>query len=60
VLATHASVQAVIKRRRVLTESGGIGRTEQFMAVRLAGPAAAGAIIDLTITGHDGCRLLAA
>jgi threonylcarbamoyladenosine tRNA methylthiotransferase MtaB len=52
--------RAVGTRRRVLTESGGIGRTEQFMAVRLAGPAAAGAIIDLTITGHDGCRLLAA
>ena len=52
--------RAVGTRRRVLTESGGIGRTEQFMAVRLAGPAAAGAIIDLTITGHDGRRLLAA
>jgi threonylcarbamoyladenosine tRNA methylthiotransferase MtaB len=51
---------AVGTRRRVLTESGGIGRTEQFMAVRLAEPAAAGAIIDLTITGHDGRRLLAA
>ena len=52
--------RAVGTRRRVLTESGGVGRTEQFLAVRLAGPAAAGAIIDLTITGHDGCRLLAA
>ena len=59
--ALRAQLQrAVGTRRRVLTESGGIGRTEQFIAVRLAEPAAAGAIIDLTIIGHDGRRLLAA
>jgi threonylcarbamoyladenosine tRNA methylthiotransferase MtaB len=47
-------------RRRVLTERGGIGRTEQFTPVRLANPAAAGDILDLIIKGHDGRRLLAA
>jgi threonylcarbamoyladenosine tRNA methylthiotransferase MtaB len=44
----------------VLAESDRSGRTEQFTPVRLATPAAAGAILDLTITGHDGRRLMAA
>jgi threonylcarbamoyladenosine tRNA methylthiotransferase MtaB len=47
-------------RRQVLTERGGIGRTEQFTAVKLAAPAEPGAILDLTMVGHDGRRLLAA
>jgi len=47
-------------RRLVLTERGGIGRTEQFTPVRLSTPAAPGEILDLTIAGHDGHRLLAA
>jgi threonylcarbamoyladenosine tRNA methylthiotransferase MtaB len=47
-------------QRRVLTERGGIGRTEQFLAVRLAAPVEPGAILDLTMTGHDGRQLLAA
>jgi threonylcarbamoyladenosine tRNA methylthiotransferase MtaB len=47
-------------RRQVLAESDRTGRTEQFTPVRLATPAAAGAILDLTITGHDGRRLMAA
>jgi threonylcarbamoyladenosine tRNA methylthiotransferase MtaB len=47
-------------RRQVLAESDRSGRTEQFTPVRLATPAAAGAILDLTITGHDGRRLMAA
>jgi len=47
-------------RRRVLTEAGGIGRTEQFTKVRLAGAVAPGQILDLTIAGHDGRALLAA
>ena len=47
-------------RRRVLTERGGIGHTEQFLTVRLAAPLAPGAIIDLDIAGHDGRQLLAA
>jgi len=47
-------------RHQVLAENGGVGRTGQFMAVRLAVPASPGAIIDVTIAGHDGRRLLAA
>jgi len=46
-------------QRRVLAESSGAGRTEQFTRVRLAGAAEPGAILDLTITGHDGWQLLA-
>jgi threonylcarbamoyladenosine tRNA methylthiotransferase MtaB len=46
-------------RRQVLVESGGIGRTGQFMAVRLATEAAPGAIVDVSIAGHDGRQLLA-
>ena len=47
-------------RRRVLTESNGMARTEQFTPVRLAGHAEPGQIVDVTIAGHDGQRLLAA
>jgi threonylcarbamoyladenosine tRNA methylthiotransferase MtaB len=47
-------------RRRVLTEAGGIGRTEPFTKVRLAHRVAPGTILDLTIVGHDGRQLLAA
>jgi threonylcarbamoyladenosine tRNA methylthiotransferase MtaB len=46
--------------RRVLTEAGGIGRTEQFTKVLLAAPAEPGNIFDLTIGAHDGRQLLAA
>jgi len=46
-------------QRRVLTESEGSGRTEQFTKVRLAGPAEPGALIDLVIAGHDGRQLIA-
>jgi threonylcarbamoyladenosine tRNA methylthiotransferase MtaB len=46
-------------RRSVLAESPDLGRTEHFTKVRLAGAAAPGAILDLTITGHDGRQLLA-
>ena len=48
------------RERRVLTERGGIGRTEQFTPVRLNTPAAPGAMLDLTVAGHDGRQLLAA
>ena len=44
----------------MLTEAGGIGRTEQFTKVRLAGAVERGTILDLTIAGHDGRQLLAA
>ena len=47
-------------RRQVLTERGGIGRTEQFTAVRLNVPTAAGQIVDLTVAAHDGRQLIAA
>ena len=46
--------------RRVLTESGDTGRTEQFTPVKLAAPAAPGVILELKIAAHDGRQLLAA
>ena len=46
--------------RRVLTESQGLARTEQFLAVRLPAHTARGKILDLTIADHDGRQLLAA
>ena len=47
-------------RRRVLTESEALGRTEQFTPVRLNAPIEPGVIIDLDIAAHDGRQLLAA
>ena len=47
-------------RRRVLVESRAIGRTEQFIPVRLAAPVEPGVILDLAIEAHDGRQLLAA
>jgi threonylcarbamoyladenosine tRNA methylthiotransferase MtaB len=47
-------------QRRVLAESNALGRTEQFTPVRLNAAAEPGAIVDLTIVGHDGRQLLAA
>ena len=58
-LAAHLASE-VGTRRRVLTERGGIGHTEQFLTVKLAAPLAPGAILDLHMAGHDGRRLLAA
>jgi threonylcarbamoyladenosine tRNA methylthiotransferase MtaB len=58
-LRAHLDAQ-VGARRLVLTERGGVGHTEQFTAVRLATPVAPGAILDLTMMGHDGRQLLAA
>ena len=46
--------------RRVLAEARGLARTEQFMPVRLSTPVKPGVILDVTMTGHDGRRLLAA
>lgn len=46
--------------RQVLTEAGGIGRTEQFTPVRLAAGIAPGRMIDIVVGGHDGRQLLAA
>jgi threonylcarbamoyladenosine tRNA methylthiotransferase MtaB len=47
-------------RRRVLTESGEVGRTEHFTRARLAAPVEPGIILDVTVAGHDGRQLLAA
>lgn len=47
-------------RRRVLVESHALGRTEQFVPVRLAATVEPGAILDLAIKAHDGRHLLAA
>jgi threonylcarbamoyladenosine tRNA methylthiotransferase MtaB len=47
-------------RRCVLAESRALGRTEQFMPVRLATPLEPGVIVDLTMSAHDGRQLLAA
>jgi threonylcarbamoyladenosine tRNA methylthiotransferase MtaB len=59
--ALRAHLEAQIgSRRQVLTERGGIGRTEQFTTVRLALPLSPGMIVDLTVIGHDGRQLLAA
>jgi len=46
--------------RRVMAESRALGRTEQFVPVRLARPTEPGVTLDLTMTGHDGRQLLAA
>ena len=58
-LLAHLETQ-VGARRRVLTERGGIGRTEQFTPVRLASAVAPGVFLELTMAGHDGRQLLAA
>jgi len=43
----------------VLVESDCTGRTEKFTLVKLRAPAQPGTIVDCTIAGHDGRRLLA-
>jgi threonylcarbamoyladenosine tRNA methylthiotransferase MtaB len=47
-------------RRRVLTESRFLARTEQFTPVRLTASVEPGVILDVTVAGHDGRQLLAA
>jgi threonylcarbamoyladenosine tRNA methylthiotransferase MtaB len=47
-------------KRRVLAESANIGRTEQFFAVRLTSLCAPGAMLDVTMSAHDGRQLIAA
>jgi threonylcarbamoyladenosine tRNA methylthiotransferase MtaB len=56
----HRLAGEVGAHRQVLVESGGVGRTGQFMTVRLAAPAIPGTIVDVNIAGHDGRQLLAA
>jgi threonylcarbamoyladenosine tRNA methylthiotransferase MtaB len=47
-------------RRRILVETGRLGRTEAFTQVRFPRDVAAGTMLDATIAGHDGTELLAA
>ncbi|MBF9233041.1 tRNA (N(6)-L-threonylcarbamoyladenosine(37)-C(2))-methylthiotransferase MtaB [Microvirga alba] len=46
--------------RNVLTERGGVGRTEGFTLVRFSSPVEPGEIRPVTIAGHDGRDLVAA
>src|SRR5215213_2397340 len=48
------------KKRRVLTETDTLGRTEGFSVVRFPAPVRPGAIVEVAIAGHDGNTLLAA
>jgi threonylcarbamoyladenosine tRNA methylthiotransferase MtaB len=57
-LRVHLDAQ-IGARRRVLTESHDVGRTEHFTQVRLEAPVEPGTILDLTVTSHDGRQLLA-
>jgi threonylcarbamoyladenosine tRNA methylthiotransferase MtaB len=60
-LALRRHLEAQVGReRRVLAESRALGRTEEFMPVRLSAPATPGGLIDVRVTGHDGRHLLAA
>jgi threonylcarbamoyladenosine tRNA methylthiotransferase MtaB len=60
----EAVLQAYLTRQvgarlLVLAESRALGRTEQFLPVRLNAPVEPGVIVDLTIADHDGRQLLA-
>ena len=48
------------KQRHVLMESNDLGHTEHFIPVRVEGSPSAGAVLDVTISGHDGRQLRAA
>jgi threonylcarbamoyladenosine tRNA methylthiotransferase MtaB len=58
-LAAHLQDQ-IGTRHRILIESREMGRTEQFLPVRVNSPTAAGAISEVSISGHNGRQLLAA
>jgi threonylcarbamoyladenosine tRNA methylthiotransferase MtaB len=58
-LRRHLDAQ-VGARVRVLAESRGLARTEQFTPVQLATECEPGMMPDVTISGHDGRQLLAA
>ena len=55
-LKAHLGAQAG-KTLRVLTERGGTGRAEDFALVR-TGALAAGGLVDMAVSGHDGTALL--
>lgn len=48
------------RKRQILAEAGGIGRTEQFTQVRLGAPVARGAMLEVMIASHNGRQLVAA
>jgi threonylcarbamoyladenosine tRNA methylthiotransferase MtaB len=52
--------QEVGRERMALVENPATGRTEGFALVKFARPAETGSVIPVTITGHDGEKLLAA
>lgn len=56
--AQHLAAQ-VGRQVRVLAERGGTGRAEDFSTVVLGEGVAPGTICDVTVTGHDGTRLIA-
>jgi threonylcarbamoyladenosine tRNA methylthiotransferase MtaB len=58
-LAGHLDRQ-VGALHRILAERQNVGRTEQFVPVRLNSPAKAGTIAEVSISGHNGRELLAA
>jgi len=58
-LRTHLSAE-IGKRRMALVENPATGRTEGFALVKFARPAETGAVVPVTIAGHDGANLLAA
>ncbi|NRB32412.1 MAG: hypothetical protein HRU27_17620 [Rhizobiaceae bacterium] len=45
------------RQAKVLMETNGLGRTEQFTVVKVA-DVLPGRLIDVRITGHDGERLI--
>jgi threonylcarbamoyladenosine tRNA methylthiotransferase MtaB len=47
-------------RQRLLVERDGLGRTEGFTLAAFDGAQAAGTIVEATVVGHDGEKLLAA
>ena len=57
-LTAHLAAQ-VGRTHRVLTEGPRIGRTEQFTEVSFARDLPEGTLLDGTIAGHDGTRLVA-
>jgi threonylcarbamoyladenosine tRNA methylthiotransferase MtaB len=42
-----------------LVERNGLARADDFTEIAFAGPAIVGEIVPLTVTGHDGKRVLA-
>lgn len=58
-LRRHLDAQ-VGRRLTVLVERGGVGRSVDFTAVRLAADEAPGTFHSIAIAGHDGARLIGA